>query len=145
MKVDKARPGDVDAFDGRVLGKGIDNEAGDFTRVFLRGFRKAHRDIAGEVAVARVARSLHRIFDSEIRRGAAEFGQTGEGVLDELRDSVFHQGSGGGLRGGNSTRLFTRMWAPGATLPRYLEKFYRVDIDRPAHLARYGVLLQGRA
>ena len=37
-----------------------------------------------------VAGALDRAFDREISGRVAEFGQTGEGIPDKLRDDVFH-------------------------------------------------------
>ena len=88
-QVDEAGAGDVGRFDqafgGRVGQQRGDQFGGQLARVHLQLLGQLHRDIAGDVAVRRVARALEHNGGREIGAG----GQRGEGGLEQGNDFKF--------------------------------------------------------
>ncbi len=84
-QIDEARTGDFGGGDQGIGLQGGDQLLGQLARVHLERLGQLHGDIAGHVAVGRVARTLKH----NIRGQTAAFDQGGEGGLDQGGDILF--------------------------------------------------------
>jgi hypothetical protein len=81
-EIDEAGPRDVDGLD-IVVGPDTGHDGcRQFTRVGARCLGEAHCDVTCKIAVADVARSLHRRLDRQAGNGVCEFRHIGEGRID---------------------------------------------------------------
>ncbi len=111
VKIDEAWPGDFDLVEIAAFAKLIDNFGRDITWTFSRGLRQPHRNVACEVAMTRIARAFERAFDREVASDLGKFGQSIQGILENVGNNRFHNRvarKGGLLRARNSTRTVPR-------------------------------------
>ncbi len=89
-EVEKARAGNFHFADARVCRQCINQLLGQVAGLHPGGLGQHHRDIAGEVPVGLVTGVLH--LDGWVRplRQHAFSGETGQGLLDQMADAVFH-------------------------------------------------------
>jgi hypothetical protein len=95
MKIDESRTGNFDfrdllAFTQFVATQCLNKTGRNFARILAGRLRQSHRNIAGEIAMARVTRTLNGAGDVEFCSCFAEFGQRFERVIDEICDYLLH-------------------------------------------------------
>ena len=90
VKIDEPRPGDFDLRDIGIVRECVDNARRDVARTLARRLCKPHGDVAGKVAMAGIASTLNRTFNCQTGRCFRQLRQAGKGILEELRDDVFH-------------------------------------------------------
>ncbi|MNF77488.1 hypothetical protein D3C84_596360 [compost metagenome] len=90
VEVEEAGAGDFDLADLLIAGQRGDQLLGQLARLQTGRFGQHHGDIAGEIAVALVLGVLH--LDRRAQAlGQHAFGrQAGQGLLDQVANSVFH-------------------------------------------------------
>lgn len=89
-EVEKARTGDLDLADLRVLGQCGDELLGQLPRLHAGRFGQHHGDVAGEVAVTLVLGVFHLDRGRQSLRQHALAGQADKGLLDQVANAVFH-------------------------------------------------------
>ena len=109
-----------------AVAKLVDDAGGNVTRTFSRRLRQSHCQVARQIAVARIARSFYRAFDSEFGAQGREFRQFCQGGFEELCDDRLHYSVGPDLRAGNST---------ANNRCCRLKQLNGINVDRPANLA----------
>ncbi|MCY1210366.1 hypothetical protein D9M72_220520 [compost metagenome] len=89
-EVEEAGAGDFHLGHLLVPGQGGDELFGQVARLHAGGFGQHHGDVAGEVAVALVLGVFHLDGRAEPLGQHALAGETGQGLLDQLANGVFH-------------------------------------------------------
>ncbi|MCY1299435.1 hypothetical protein D9M70_489630 [compost metagenome] len=89
-EVEKARTGDFHLGHLLVLGQGLDKFFGQVARLHAGRLGQHHGDVAGEVTVALVLGVLHLNGWAEALGQHAFTGETGQGLLDQVANRVFH-------------------------------------------------------
>ncbi|MNQ56809.1 hypothetical protein D3C85_709440 [compost metagenome] len=89
-EVEEAGAGDFHLGHLLVPGQGVDELLGQVARLHAGWLGQHHGDVAGEVAVALVLGVLHLDGRAEALGQHAFTGETGQGLLDQLANRVFH-------------------------------------------------------
>ena len=94
VEIDESGAGNLDLVDGVALSEPGDYSLGQRARITVRRLGQAHRDVAREVTVARVARSLQGAYGREFCGVLLDIRQCGERVVNRLCDQGLHRAAG---------------------------------------------------
>ena len=84
MKVHKARAGNLDLVEITAGTHVLDQPGCDISRTHVCGFCEPHRDVAGKVAMTRIARPLNGALDREIGSGCGQLWQLRQRCLENV-------------------------------------------------------------